>query len=360
MDMTHGDDIGGTDMTGHPGLSRKNLLRGAGAGAGALILGGAVGAAPAAARGAATSARLGRRTYRAGYGGATCEAFTYAAYNKGFFAQEGLHVKLDKGILGAGQPENLEAGVWDIAPSNFYSWLKPIEQGADLVVTAGIHEGCLRMVVGVNTGIKTYADLKGKTIGTNGPTNDPFPLFAIALARAGVDPIKDVQWRGYTNVHAFGPALDKGEIQAVAGIDPTAYVLVEQGKAVEIGSNMTGMFAGRFCCAVALRGSLVREDPQAAAALTRALMNGSRYTGGHIHEVATIEVQHKYVTVDEPTAEHLLSSYTWKPSASLIKEQLVQGARDLKLIGFLDKKTDPVALANKAYVDVFKLAAQAT
>ena len=254
----------------------------------------------------------------------------------------------------------LTTGVFDAASVNFYSWLKPIEQGEDLVVTAGLHEGCLRMVVGVNTGLKTYADLKGKTIGTNGPTNDPFPMFAIAIARAGIDPVKDVQWRGYKNPADIGPALDAGEIQAVAGINPTAYLLVQQGKAVEMGSNMSGMFADRFCCALAMRGSLVREDPQAAAALTRALMNGSRYTGAHTHEVAIIEVQHKYVSVNQATAEHLLSTYTWNPSASRIKGQLVQAAQDLKLIGILDKKTDPVALARKAYVDVFKLAAEAS
>ena len=111
---------------------------------------------------------------------------------------------------------------------------------------------------------------------------------------------------------------------------------------------------------MAVDALVVREDPQAAAALTRALMNGSSYTGAHIHEVASIEATHKYVTVNQATAEHLLSSYTWKPSASLIKGQFEQAAHDLKQIGFLAKTTDPVALTQKAYVDVFKLAAEAS
>src|SRR4029077_9552925 len=96
-------------------------------GAGPLAPGRAVGAAPAAAQVARSTLRLGRRTYRVGYGGGTSEAVTSAAYNEGFFAREGIHVTLTKGILGADQAEALTSGIWDAVPSNFYSWLKPIE-----------------------------------------------------------------------------------------------------------------------------------------------------------------------------------------------------------------------------------------
>ena len=88
-------------------------------------------------------------------------------------------------------------------------------------------------------------------------------------------------------------------------------------------------------------------------------MNGSLYTGHHIVEVAHIEVQNKFVPVGVTTVEHLLRSYTWHPSATRVKAQIEQGARDYKLTGFLDKKTDPRALARKAYVDIFKLAGEA-
>ena len=256
MKTTHGAGVVGTEFTGHEALSRKDLLRRAGAGAGALVLGSTVGTAPAGARGTRRPARLGRRTYHINYGGATCEAFTYAAYTEHLWASEGINVKISKAALGVTPIEALASGAVDVAANNFYSYLKPIEQGADIYLTAGLHGGCLRLVVGATTGIKTYADLKGKTIGTNGTKNSPPPFFLVELAKGGIDPLKDVQWRTYKPAE-FGPALDKGEIQAVAGIDPAPYVLVQQGKAMEIGSNMTGMFANMFCCAVAIRGSLV-------------------------------------------------------------------------------------------------------
>jgi NitT/TauT family transport system substrate-binding protein len=354
METVRSDAMPGEDRI-EVAVSRKDLLRRAGIGAGALALGSVVAASPAVARMAAPGVLKSRKTYLVNYGGATCEAFTFAAFAKHLWLHEGINVELHRSPLGVPPIKDLSDGTIAAAPANFYGYLKPLEQGADIRVTAGLHGGCLRLVVGVNSGIKSYADLKGKTIGTNGVHNAPSPFFSVALAKSGVNPIKDVQWRTYVPAE-FGPALERGEIQAVAAIDPAPFVLVQQGKAVEIGSNMTGMFANMFCCAAGLSGKLVRDEPKVAAALTRGLMHGSLYTGQHIHEIAAIEVRDKFVAVSLPTAEHLLASYSWNPSASLIKEQLEQGARDFQLTGILLKSTDPVQLADTAYVDIFKLA----
>ena len=358
MDVAQSDPVEGLDLARGTTVSRKDILRRGGAGVGALVLGSAVAASPAAARMRAPGVLKSRKTYRVSYGGATCEAFTFAAFAEHLWAHDGINVDLVHSPLGVPDMHTLSAGTIDAAPSNFYSYLKPLEQGADIRVTAGLHAGCLRMVVGVTSGIRTYADLKGKTIGTNGVGNAPSPFFSVALAKAGLRPTKDVQWRTYLPAQ-FGPALERGEIQAVAAIDPVPFMLVQQGKAVEIGSNMTGMFANMFCCAAGLSGKLVRDQPKVAAALTRGLIHGSLYTGQHSREIAAIEVSDKFVSVDLKTAQHLLASYTWNPSATAIKGQLEQGAREFMLTGLLNKNTDPVQLAAKAYVDIFWLAGEA-
>ncbi|HVA90245.1 MAG TPA: ABC transporter substrate-binding protein [Chloroflexota bacterium] len=316
-----------------------------------------VGTAPVSARMAAPALLRGRRTYRIPWVGGTCEASTYTAYAKHLWSHEGIDVE----IIRLGAPavtDALATGKVDAAGGILYNWLKPIEQGVDVHLAAGLHGGCLRMVVGAHTGIKTFMDLKGKSIGTDGIGASAMNFFSVALIKAGINPTTDVSWRVYPPAQ-YGAALDKGEIQAVAALDPFPYLLTQSGQAVEIGSNMTGMFANNFCCVVALRGALVREDPKAAAALTRGWMNGSRYTGTHIHEVATIEVQDKFVPIGVSTVEHLLGTYTWHPSASTLKPQILQGARDFKLTGFLDQRTDPQKLAERAYVDIFKLAGEA-
>jgi NitT/TauT family transport system substrate-binding protein len=307
---------------------------------------------------AAPAVHLARRTYRVAWVGGTCEAFTYAAFAKHLWVREGINVELVH-LAPPAVTEAVATGKVDAAGGILYNYLKPIEQGVDVRLAAGMHGGCLRMVAGAHTGIKTFADLKGKTIGTDSIGGSAMNFFSVALAKVGLNPTTDVSWRVYPPPQ-FGTALARGEIQAIASLDPFPYLLTQQGKAVEIGSNMTGMFANRFCCVAALHGALVRNDPKSAAALTRGMMNGSRYTGRHIPEVAQIEVQYKFVPVGVATVERLLRSYTWHPSATALKAQIEQGARDYKLTGFLDKKTDPVALARKAYVDIFKLAGEAS
>lgn len=362
MNVDRSDDqTRASDARPQPTYPRKDLLRRAGMGAGALALGGAaatlLGATPVAARMAAPAVLRAGKTYRAAWVGATCEASTYTAYAKHLWASEGINVEL----LHLAPPAVLDAlvtGKVDVAPGILYNWLKPIEQGADVLLAAGLHGGCLRMVVGAHTGIKTFMDLKGKTIGTDAIGGSAMNFFSVVLAKSGLNPTTDVSWRVYPPAQ-FGTALDKGEIQAVTAPDPFPYLLTQAGQAMEIGSNMTGMFANNFCCVVALHGALVREDPKAAAAITRGLMNGSKYTGTHLHEVATIEVQDKFVPVGVATVEHLLSSYTWHPSATTLKPQILQGALDYKLTGFLDNRTDARKLAERAYVDIFKLAAAA-
>ena len=358
MDVNKNTPATSDEPIGRAALSRKNLLRRTAVGAGALVLGTALGTAPAVAQVAAPAVHLGRRTYRVAWVGGTCEAFTYAAFAKHLWAREGINVELTH-LAPPAVTDAVATGKVDAAGGILYNYLKPIEQGVDVRLAAGLHGGCLRMVAGAHTGIKTFADLKGKTIGTDSIGGSAMNFFSVALAKAGLNPTTDVSWRVYPPPQ-FGTALARGEIQAIASLDPFPYLLTQQGKAVEIGSNMTGMFANRFCCVAALHGALVRNDPKSAAALTRGMMNGSLYTGHHIPEVAQIEVQYKFVPIGATTVEHLLRTYTWHPSATRLKAQIEQGARDYKLTGFLDKKTDPQALARKAYVDIFKLAGEAS
>ena len=362
-DQCHDRDIT-SDVTTQPALPRREILRRAGIGAGALALGGVATAGPVLAR-SGTFAIVGSRPKVVlGWGGATCEAPMYTAYHKGFFAAEGLDVSLYKVTAGYNTSNLLSAGKIDGSPGILFTFLKPIEQGADLRLTAGLHGNCLRVVVARNSGIKKAADFKGKSIGVGSLGDAGMSLFTLLLAENGVDPQRDVTWRVYDPT-LFGAAIDKGEIQAVAAPDPFAYVLVLQGKATQVGNNVLGLFgnaagltAHRFCCAVALSGKLVRDRPKVAAALTRAWLKGSRYAGGHTHEVSIIETRNKYVTLSQPTVEKLLNSYLWIPSATLIKEDILAGARSFKQSGFLDANTDPSKLAQVAYVDVFKQAGE--
>ena len=80
---------------------------------------------------------------RIGYIGLTCEAPIYAAYEKGFFQEEGLEPELVK-CNWANYKDTLALGGYDITHHLTMYFLKPIEQGLDVRFLAGIHMGAAR------------------------------------------------------------------------------------------------------------------------------------------------------------------------------------------------------------------------
>lgn len=339
-------------MTRFPnGIARRNLLRGAGllaAGTAVPALLAACGkdSAPQPATGA--SGKL--KPVKLGWWGGTCEAPLYVAYEKGFFAREGLQVEL----VNLGQDaakDAIASGKVSGAPGITFEWLKPIEQGADIRVTGGLHGGCLRLVAGAKTGITSLDGLRGKTIGTDKIGGSAHSLFSVVLAAAGIDPQKDVTWVGYPAAQ-LETAIDKGDVVAVAASDPHPFLIVSDGKGVEISSNLTGAYKEHFCCAIGLNGKLVRDEPATAAAVTKAWLSASRWIGGHVPEAGQLEAEKKYVPVEAAVAAKLLATYFWDGSVDKLKANIQQYAQEFSRTGILDKSTDPNQLAETAFADV--------
>jgi NitT/TauT family transport system substrate-binding protein len=67
-------------------------------------------------------------------------------------------------------------------------------------------------------------------------------------------------------------AVEKGEAQAITDIDPLPYLWLKDGKLNEVATNLSGEFADRICCVLAIRGSLIRDELPVATALTRSVL----------------------------------------------------------------------------------------
>jgi NitT/TauT family transport system substrate-binding protein len=358
-----GDQNEEVQTTRRPTLVRRDILRRAGIGAGALALGGAATTAPALARGAFAVVKSRPRLVL-GYSGATCEAALYLGYHKGFFADEGLDVELYAESLTYDDIHGLSSGTLAGEQNPAFYYFAALEQGAALHLVGGIHGNCLRLLIGAHSGIKTLEDFKGKVIGIAAQGDPGMTFFTLLLARNGVDPKHDVTWKVVDLSH-LGAALDEGEIQAVATWDPFGYALVLQGKAIQVGSNLRGLYGNtagltpsRYCCNIALSGKLVRDQPKVAAALTRAWLKATRYASTHIRETATIETRYKYIAFSQPDVAKMLGTYRWMPSATLVKDDILAAARVFKESGMLNPNTDPVKLARVAYANVFQLAGE--
>src|SRR6266850_2496842 len=202
---------------------------------------------------------------------AACTIAAPVAKERGIFAKHNLDVEFVN--FGGSTDQLLEAiatGKADAGLGLALRWLKPLEQGFDVKITTGVHGGCIRLLGSKMANIDSFEALRGKSIAISDQASPAKNFFSIVLAKKGIDPVQDVEWRQYPG-NLLALAVEKGEAQALADIDPLTYLWLKEGKLNEIATNLSGEYADRTCCLLAIRGSLVRDELQVAAALTRSI-----------------------------------------------------------------------------------------
>ena len=208
---------------------------------------------------------------KVGYIGITCEAPLFVAVEKGFFKEENLEPEMVK-CGWSTYKDTLALGGVDVTHHLIMMYLKPIEQGMDVKILAGVHKGCLRVQTSTGSPIKTLEDLRGKRIGVPGMGTPPFIFANRALATHGLDPTKDVTWQVFP-VGELGLALEKGLVDAIATVEPISTLLASSGKVRNLADQATDEpFASEYCCAVVANGKFVATNPKVAAAATFGLL----------------------------------------------------------------------------------------
>jgi NitT/TauT family transport system substrate-binding protein len=289
------------------------------------------------------------------YLGLTCEAPIFIAQEKGFFEKEGLDVELVKTDWD-GLREGLGLGRFDANHTLIMYLLKPIEQGTDLKITGGIHTGCLRLQAGVKTSIKTVKDLKGKTIGVPTHIGSPPYLFSSrVLAVNGIDPRVeggDVTWKAFPP-DVLGKAVDDGLVDAVATSDPIGIMLLGKGLVRTIADQAVDKpYSDEYCCASVVSGKLARENPEAAAKVTRALLEAAKWVGVNPSAAAALAVEKKYIAASLEINAQAISKLKYVPGVDDCRKSVLNAAKEMKIAGLLKPATDPEALARRAWLDL--------
>lgn len=283
---------------------------------------------------------------------AICTVGVPVADKHGIFTKHGLDVELIN--FGGSTDQLLEAistGKADAGVGMALRWLKPLEQGFDVKFTTAIHGGCMRLFATPASGIKTIADLKGKTVGTSDMASPDKNFFSIMAAKQGLDPEQDFEWRQYP-ADLLGIALQKGEIQAFSLGDPLGWVIRDRDGLYEVANNLMGEYAHRACCVLGVRGSLVRENRAAAAALTASLLEAQNYVAADPDGAAALFQQYSPTPAAQLAA--MLRSHTHHdhPNGPALKQQIVQYADELKMVHVLRERTDTARFADKVCADV--------
>ncbi|OCO99272.1 MULTISPECIES: ABC transporter substrate-binding protein [unclassified Ensifer] len=331
------------------GLSRRTLLKATTA-AGAAA---ALGVAASRATNYAIAGNLSKITLE-WTEVAACHSPVGFGLHKGIYAKHGLDVELFyQGASGQTLIQALATRKAEAGPGLLYDWLKPIEQGFDVKLFAGSHGGCQRLLVKPDAGIQSLADLKGKTIGTFDVGSPSRVAFSVALAKAGLDPERDVTWKVFP-FDLVAEGVLKGEADAVAHMDPWAYSYEKQHGFLKIYDTQTGVFKDRVCCVLGVNGDYLQANKDAIRRVATANLEIHQYTAEHPDEVAKwyFDTLKPGIPLDDLT--EVLASFTYHKhwfGKELIKEVQI-GYEDLKLAGVVEAATDPAEIANRITVDI--------
>jgi NitT/TauT family transport system substrate-binding protein len=284
---------------------------------------------------------------------ALCTVAAPVAKERGIFAKHNLDVEFFN--FGGSTDQLLEAiatGKADAGMGLALRWLNPLEQGFDVRVTAGVHGGCIRLLGSKAANIDSLESLRGKSIAISDQASPAKNFFSIVLAKRGIDPAQDVEWRQYP-ANLLELAVDKGEVQALADIDPLPYLWLKDGKLIEIMTNLSGEYADRTCCILAIRGSLIRSELPVAAALTRSILEAGDLVFRDPSDAAAVYSGYGGRGSVEDLAAMLRShNHHDHPVGPALKKQLLLYTDELKAVNVMKRSTDSTKFAERIYVDV--------
>ncbi|MDR2044232.1 MAG: ABC transporter substrate-binding protein [Clostridium sp.] len=297
-----------------------------------------------------------------GKDGALCGAPIYIAYDQGFFAEEGFDVELISADAET-RKIGLNNGTIPIVNGDF-QFFPSIDEGVNVSVVDGLHNGCIKFLVKKGSPIQTAADLEGKKIAVDEIGGTPHQVASVWVEKAGISAKpedRQVEFVVYSDGNLEIEALKNDDVDVAALWDPlgSVYTTGEHADEYEVLFDLSTdpTFAGKYCCFLYASNKLLEESPEKISALLRAYRKAQEWIAENPKEAVDIISDKKYSAIeDKALAEELVKSYAY-PSAhdhanntQDVGADVLYFATELYNIGYL--KTDPAEFAQKAYYEV--------
>jgi NitT/TauT family transport system substrate-binding protein len=166
--------------------------------------------------------------------------------------------------------EAIASGKTDFTQHYASPLVSGIDSGGAITVLAGIHVGCLELFG--NEGIRSIADLKGKTVGVTALGSSEHLFVSVMAAHIGLDPVRDIRWITSQSPKPAELFAD-GKIDAVLGSPPVSQDLRARHVGhVVANSTVDRPWSQYFCCMLAGNGEFVRKYPVATKRVLRAFL----------------------------------------------------------------------------------------
>ncbi len=253
------------------------------------------------------------------------------------------------------------AGAVDISMIPYTNFQTLVNAGAPVrIVAGGGVEGC---AIVAQAGIKSAADMKGKSLGTfQADTLEVLPYDY--LKKAGLT-FKDMDVRYFNTSPELMQAFIAGAIDVICHIEPYATQSVTSRKGATVLSDGTDVYGkGYSDCVLAARIPLIEKNPQAVKAVIKALFLAQSQAEKDPAGAAKDTVGKYYKT----TLEYVRIAQTKQPLMVDQRNQtkfILDRAQSMKELGYIKKLPDAksidwtlmeqVIAENKSLYDSLKL-----
>jgi NitT/TauT family transport system substrate-binding protein len=181
-----------------------------------------------------------------------------------------VYVQSDAGVE---QTKALARGNFDFTLHFSGPLLLQVDRGLSITILAGIHAGCFELFA--KEGIRSVADLKGRTVGIQGLETSPHVFLSAMATLVGLNPARDIEW--VTSASAKPIELfAEGKIDAFLGFPPEPQRLRAQNIGhVIVNSAQDRPWSQYFCCMLAGNREFVRKNPIATKHVVRAMLRAT-------------------------------------------------------------------------------------
>jgi NitT/TauT family transport system substrate-binding protein len=225
----------------------------------------------------------------------------YAAVKQGFFKAQGLEIDTAPTAGGAVGIPGLLAGAYDIVFTNVVSTVQARAQGLPIKIIAPASavgdgsqsEGGAAILVRKGEGLKTGADLVGKSLAVNTQKNIIWLYARAWIEKAGGDPGK-VTYQEVPFPQMID-ALRTKRVDAVFAVDPFYTIALRDPAFESIGSPYLSVQPNLAVAQYVVTEEFIAKNPETIKRFNAALQQGIEWVSKHLNS---------------KEAQELLSSYT--------------------------------------------------
>jgi NitT/TauT family transport system substrate-binding protein len=226
------------------------------------------------------------------------------AEQKGYFKDEGLEVEIPDFPGGAKALQAMIGGSADVVSGAYEHTLTQQAKGQNIeaLVLQGKDAGIvLAMPKAKAAAYKSAADLKGMKIGVTAPGSSTNMFVNILLAKQGIKP-DAVSIIGVGAGAGAIAIMKRGEIDAIANLDPVIATLEHNGDAVAVvdtrtAKGMQDVYGGAYAAGcVYAPVDFVKKNPRTAQAIVNAMVRALRFIQHSTPEEIVAAVPSTYYT----------------------------------------------------------------